>query len=178
MNGQDTKFRFWDLATSRLTREIPIEGHRGGSEPRPTAPESLGFAVFASDLGTAVTSGFGDQLLAWGLSAGRPMRTFRLETYAVASLALSPDGRLLAAAVTPVSTDPARSPSPLADASIRIWELATKREVLRLEPGTTECWALAFSADGRTLVSGATDTTAIVWDCRAAYDALKPPANR
>ncbi len=171
--GRDMTLRFWDLATSRSTREIQIDGHRAGSSASwPKIPDTLGSAVFARDLATAATSGFGDQLLAWDLKAGRPTRTFRLERYGAASLALSPDGRLLAAAVTPMSTDLALPPTAIADASIWIWEVATKRELMRLEPRTKECWALAFSPDGKTLISGANDTTAIVWDISAAHDAL------
>jgi RNA polymerase sigma factor (sigma-70 family) len=176
--GRDTKFRFWDLVTSQLTREIAIEGHRRAtSVSQPKLPDTLAFAVFGPDLATAATSGFGDQLLAWDLRAGRATRTIPLETYGGASLALSPDGRLLAAAVTLMSSDDGRAPTAVSDASIRIWNLATKRELLRLEPRTTECWPLAFSPDGKTLVSGGTDTTAIVWDISAAYDALEQPRN-
>ena len=88
MNGQDAKFRFWDLATSRMTREIAIEGHRRGpAATQPPVPESLAFAVFGPDLAMAATNGFGDQLLAWDLRAGRPTRTFLLDTYSGASLA-------------------------------------------------------------------------------------------
>ncbi len=133
--------------------------------------------MFGPDLTTAATSGFGDQLLGWDLRTGRPTRTFLLKTYSGASLALSGDGRLLAAAVTPFSTDDVRGPRAMADASIRIWEVATKREVLRLEPQTTECWSLAFSPDGKTLVSAGNDTTAIVWDLSTLYDGLKHGVN-
>ncbi len=172
--GRDMKIRFWDLATCRSTREIQVDGHRSGTSASwPKMPDTLGSAVFSRDLATAATSGFGDQLLAWDLKAGRPTRTFRLDTYGAASLALSPDGRLLAAAVTPMSTGLALPPTAMADASIRIWEVATKRELLRLEPRTKECWALAFSPDCKTLISGGNDTTAIVWDITAAHDALK-----
>jgi RNA polymerase sigma factor (sigma-70 family) len=178
MNGQGPKFRFWDLATSRLTREIPIEGHRRATgAPQPHAPEALAFAVFGPNLITAATSGFGDQLLGWDLRTGRPTRSFVLKTYSGASLALSGDGRFLAAAVTPFSTEDVREPRAMADASIRIWELATKHEVLRLEPQTTECWSLAFSPDGKTLVSAGNDTTAIVWDLSTLYDGLKHSVN-
>jgi WD40 repeat protein len=70
--GRDMKFRIWDLATSRLAREIAIEGHRRSTSTlHPQPPDSLAFAVFGPDLATAATSGFGDQVLAWDLRAGR-----------------------------------------------------------------------------------------------------------
>ena len=176
MKGQDPKFRFWDLATSRLTREISIEGHRRGAAATTAAKrQRRSPSPCSGRISPRLRPArFGDQLLGWDLRTGRPTRSFLLETYSGASLALSSDGRLLAAAVTPFSTDDAREPRAMADASIRIWEVATKREVLRLEPETTECWSLAFSADGKTLVSAGNDTTAIVWDLSTAYGGLKP----
>ncbi len=118
---------------------------------------------FARDLSTAATAAlFDDQLLVWDLPSGRVRRTFQVGTYEFAILALSPDGRLLAAALNP----PDR---PGRDTMIRIWEIATKRELLRLEPRSSAVRSLAFSRDGKTLVSGMTDTTVMIWDCSAAH---------
>ena len=58
----------------------------------------------------------------WDLATGRERRRFPVEGFDVRSLAFSPDGKLLAAAVT--------------DGTIRIYDLATGRERLpRLGPG-------------------------------------------
>ena len=46
--GRDMKIRFWDLATCRSTREIQIDGHRGGTSASwPRIPDTLGSAAFA-----------------------------------------------------------------------------------------------------------------------------------
>jgi hypothetical protein len=67
------------------------------------------------------------------------------------SLAFSPDGRTLAW-------------SGWQQPTIHLLELATGKERHRFEGHKRRVTSLAFSADGRTLISGSEDTTAMVWD--------------
>jgi WD40 repeat protein len=166
----ERRFHLWDLATGQVIRESPIDGHRQAAQPkRPRPPNQLCAVDFARDLSTAATAAlFDDRLLVWDLPSGRVRRTFQVGTYEFAILALSPDGRLLAAALNP----PDR---PGRETTIRIWEIATKREVLRLEPRSSAVRSLAFSRDGKTLVSGMTDTTVIIWDCSPAHSTPAGP---
>ena len=101
-------------------------------------------------------------------SRKRVQRTFQVDTYIESALAISPDGRHLAVAMLPYSGEDRV-------ARIHIWDLATKRELMCLEPRVSGIRSLAFSADGKTLVSGMSDTTAVVWDISTAYDAMKRP---
>ena len=128
-------------------------------------------ADLTPDLATAVTgAAFDDQLLVWDLTTGRVRRTFQVGAYYDAKVALSPDGRLLAAAVSPLLVKgDLKMSAPGRDTTIRIWEIATKREVLRLEPNSSAVRSLAFSPDGKTLVTGMADTTVFLWDCSAAH---------
>lgn len=66
------------------------------------------------------------------------------------TLAVSPDGQLLASGSN--------------DQTVRVWELATRQEMLRFEGHRAGVGALAFAPDGKRLVSGSRDTTAIVWN--------------
>jgi len=163
--GEDNVFRFWDVAAGRQTRELPIEGHRRGANLAEAGRATvIEVAAISRDLKTAVTSGlFADQLLVWALPEGRAQRTLEVGTYVEGALAITPDGRLLAAAMTPTGDG-------LRIAPIRIWDIATKRELIRLEPGVNFVRSLAFSADGDTLVSGMSDTTALVWDVSAVHE--------
>jgi WD40 repeat protein len=71
----------------------------------------------------------------------------------MASLALSPDGKILAAGN--------------AEGTVRLWDLATKRERALLKQssvGMRNVNSLAFSADGRILATGSGDGLIKLWD--------------
>jgi RNA polymerase sigma factor (sigma-70 family) len=80
----------------------------------------------------------------------------------------SPDGRFLASA-----TD-ARGPTH--GSTVRVWDLATGRELRRFEGHLGRVKALAFTPDGRSVVSGSEDATALVWDVSDLKNSLKPGA--
>jgi WD40 repeat protein len=71
-------------------------------------------------------------------------------TYGVRSVAFSPDGRLLA--------------SGSYDDTIKLWEVASGREVRTLSGHTSDVNSVAFSPDGRLLASGSDDRTIKLWD--------------
>ena len=79
-------------------------------------------------------------------------QTDQLADLGVSALALSPDGRVLA------------SGSGYGDATIRLWDAATGLLLHKLEGHTHWVCSLAFSEDGRILISGATDQTIRFWD--------------
>jgi hypothetical protein len=53
---------------------------------------------------------------------------------------------------------------PEGPSSVRLWDLATGKEVARFEGHRADIASLAFSPDGSRLVAGLTDSTALVWD--------------
>jgi WD40 repeat protein len=85
----------------------------------------------------------------------------------VAALAVSPDGKIVA--------------SGGADGAVRLWEIASGKELARIEGEGGGIKALAFSPDAKTLLSAASDGTLGLWDVasgkslrhfRGARDAL------
>jgi len=75
---------------------------------------------------------------------------FTGHTDEVTSVAFAPDGRTLA------------SGSP--DQTIKLWDVASGREVRTLSGHTHWVRSVAFSPDGRTLASGSYDNTIKLWD--------------
>ena len=84
-------------------------------------------------------------------------------------MAFSPNGRVLASADGyPPNTFGIDKAQPLIerDASllIRFWDIATGKEIHRLQGLGANVTSLSFSPDGSRLVSGSSDGTALIWD--------------
>jgi len=87
------------------------------------------------------------------LSTGRELwQTESQQNSGLTALDISPDGRVLASA------------SGFADAKIRLWDAATGELLKALEGHTTWVSDLAFTRDGRRLISAAGDQTIRFWD--------------
>jgi len=69
---------------------------------------------------------------------------------AVLSVAFSPDGKTLA--------------SGSRDDTIKLWDIASGKNIATLEKHTDSVQSVAFSPDGNTLASGSMDKTIVLWD--------------
>lgn len=67
----------------------------------------------------------------------------------VTSVAISPDGRLVAAGSL--------------DKVVRVWDVQTGKPLERLEGHKDSVYSVAFMPDGKTLVSGSLDKTLRLW---------------
>src|SRR5262249_55491411 len=74
---------------------------------------------------------------------------------AVTALSFSADGRMLASS---------------GDQTARLWEVATGQVRRHFKGHQGTAWGVALSRDGRHLVSGSFDTTALVWDVTGLGD--------
>ena len=85
------------------------------------------------------------------VATGRELRALRGTRESVSAVAISRDGRVVAAAG-------------LENHNIRLWDVATGRETLTLRGHANWISALALSPDGRILASASTDGTHKLWD--------------
>lgn len=93
-------------------------------------------------------------LLEW--PTGRERRAITIPGQPITAVALSDDGRLLAAATT----------NPMG--RLHIFDASSGRELQTFEGHGSYTSCLEFAPDGRTLASGARDTTALIWDLNPA----------
>jgi WD40 repeat protein len=82
----------------------------------------------------------------------------------VEGLAISPDGKILAASCW--------------DYSILLWDLASGTELGTLSGHQGAVWALAFSPDGRTLASGSEDCTIKLWNFATLREVVSFPQDQ
>jgi RNA polymerase sigma factor (sigma-70 family) len=160
----------WDLASGKRLCTGKHEGKVATPDSSPGAELYPGCspdgrtvaAVFPGELKRRIEPPARDRgpppppptLIYWtmiGLSdarTGKMTRSFRVDAEHLGRLVLSPDRRLLAG----VGQLPDNSGKPF----IFVWDLARGRELRRMEIPALDGWnGVAFSADGRTLVSGA-----------------------
>jgi eukaryotic-like serine/threonine-protein kinase len=84
-------------------------------------------------------------------SAFRPeLREFRIDDDQTWSVDFAPDGRILASAAE--------------SGVLRLWDVASGREIAKLRGHHDRIWSLTFSPDGRTLASAGADGTVRLWD--------------
>ena len=86
----------------------------------------------------------------WDVAAGTLQALLKGHSSAVCAIAFSPDGLTLASGST--------------DQTVRLWNVETRRELMQLDPGRVdlgEVTSLSFSSDGKHLLAGGRNDTAV-----------------
>jgi RNA polymerase sigma factor (sigma-70 family) len=158
--------RVWDLASGKEVRHFAFQdrpdrpiapgstGERDGFYPAAVSPDGRLIAYGSQGPNFVIPQGKYLYVAIQEVATGKTKRIVEnLLPDGATTLVFSPDSRSLAWS---------GSQSPV----IHVLELATGNERLRLDGHHGRVTSLVFSADGRTLVSGSDDTTALVWDMR------------
>jgi WD40 repeat protein/tetratricopeptide (TPR) repeat protein len=122
--------------------------------------------IFTPDGKQLVSAGDDKVIRVWDKETGSIVRTIRGQVGPgpegrIYALALSPEGRWLA---TGGWMAPGRGVRDKEIGDIRLYDFATGNLVALLRGHTDGVNSLAFSADGKLLISGSGDGTAILWD--------------
>ena len=135
----DGNVRLWRADTGALVDELD-----------PPGPPSPVRAVSFSFDGSRLAAASGTRATVWILPR-KGVRTFRLSGRKVWAVALSPDGTRLAAGAGDIS------------GRVRVWDVGTGRGT-DFTGHSEAIESLAFSADGKSLVSASDDETARIWE--------------
>ncbi|KAG9397597.1 Serine/threonine-protein kinase [Carpediemonas membranifera] len=114
-----------------------LTGHEGAVNGVATSPD-----------GSIVTASYDGTVKQWDATTSQCIRTMKYRWH-VWCVAISPDGSTIASG---------------GDKGIKLWDTTAGWRTKTLSGHTDTVRCLAFSSDGRTLVSGSEDSTAKVWD--------------
>jgi WD40 repeat protein/serine/threonine protein kinase len=101
----------------------------------------------------------------WDVSTRQEVRTLRGPTGEIFTLALSPDGKWLACPIkeSKEATSDGRTFFQIVG-TVRVWDTMTGQEVHNLQGHTKEVVAVAYSPDGKHIISLGADGTLRTWD--------------
>jgi RNA polymerase sigma factor (sigma-70 family) len=162
---QDSRFAVWDVESGKLARPLgPEDADRRGSV------YGLAFAPG----GRAVAVIEGEVIRLYDPVDGKELKAFHTGFAGWAGgVAFSADGKSLAAVSTegPVYVQENGRKAGSADhpreGYVRVWDLATGRELRRFRDPENSPYCLAFAPDGRLLATAGTDGVITLWDVAA-----------
>jgi WD40 repeat protein len=135
--GNDDTIRLWDVASGKEL--FPDTAHRG-------PVRSLSYSA---DGRQVVTAGHDGSLRIWDSSSTQPLHCLSDGEDPACWVACSPDGATLACA---------------AWQSFSLWDVRTGKRLRQIPAPLGDTGSLAFSPDGKRLVTGGRDNPVCVWD--------------
>ena len=131
---EDKTVKLWDVANQQLI--ATLEGHENGV-----------YTVAFSPDGNILASVSWDGTRLWSVTTREPIGN--LEGALGRSAAFSPDGKSLVSG---------------SSGTVSLWDMMTKRRTANLQGHTGWVHSVAFTRDGATLASGASDGTMLLWN--------------
>jgi WD40 repeat protein/CubicO group peptidase (beta-lactamase class C family) len=151
--ADDGSVRLWDVDGGREVRAFDA-GHAGNV---------IGVAL-SPDGKLALTGGLDHTMRLWDVATGKEVRRFPDHPTAVTAVAFSPDGRRALSGSGALALKDGEGWEPAGfDYSLRVWDVATARELHRFDGHESGLTCAAFMPDGFHALSGSSDATLRLW---------------
>jgi WD40 repeat protein len=151
----DGTAKVWD---TNMGKEIlSFKGHTGGVRS----------VAFSPDGKRLLTGSFDNSAKVWDTETGQELNSFKRHSGLVTSVAFSPDGKHVLTGSG--GYDPQIRPLP---GEVTVWDAATGQEIRSFKGHTNSIFSVAFSPEGKRILTGSADKTAKVWDAEKGQDVL------
>ena len=140
--------QIWDVTTGREVKRFSPQGSGHGMALSQDKTKLLLGEDFKGYLGMAEL---------WDVTKGTLISSFPQEQTPIESVAISPDGKI-------VAYESHEGNDIDADGFIRLWDLTTGKELRKLIGHKRRVAAIVFAPDGKTLASGSWDHSVKIWD--------------
>jgi RNA polymerase sigma factor (sigma-70 family) len=165
-SGGEGMVRVWDRATGKEQRSF--QAHQGSTVN----------SVAISPSGKLLATGGGGNghktLVLWDLETGNELHRLGGDAYSVLAVAFSPDGKLLASGSSRLGRfgNP-RAPKESGGCAVRLWDVATGKELWSRDNHMSGVPGIAFAPDGMRLASASHDGTIRVWETTSGKQLFK-----
>ncbi|MCL2443636.1 MAG: caspase family protein [Treponema sp.] len=149
--------KLWDITTGREIRTFT--GHT----------DFIYSVAFSSDGRLIISGAYDNTIKLWDTTTGREIRTLNGHTHPVYSVAFSPDGRQI---ISGSGNHTYSSAGNFISGSgiIKLWDVNSGREIRTFNGHSHNVMSVAFSPDGKQIVSGSWDNTIILWDVASGQE--------
>jgi WD40 repeat protein len=168
--GMNGTAHIWDAASGAELKKIEVRS------------AWLSLVTFSLDGTKVVTGSIEGIAVIWDSESGEELKKLEGHTSPVISAAFSSDGKRVVTGSGNQNTKTVRIVNGAVeeekeevkgdgDVSARIWDAETGKELKTLYGHTGEVESVAFSPDGKRVVTGSRDKTARIWD----WERVQPP---